>query len=565
MTTIHAPQPNMVPAIPSGALPQTPVDEWAENMTDLLAGHVTRTPVGTPGPDVPGSFPSYLEPDPAPVSNSADAGETKREGSSFLEDAQAMLAAATSYLPPGLASYLPSNTSQVTASPSESSLPPLPPSSSSVSASSGSTLPTSPPSITERLDSTATDTSAALSTTVHTGHSSSAIPPPSAIPNPPRPASGVIASHPGVAAGSFSSARSTTSVSSAPSTTQRDSATPQLVQSPASISASSLPPALGPPQPTEGLQPSHPGVDASRAAAPSSQTPPAAPQPTEGLKPSHPGVDASHAPASSSQGVAQTPPQPTEGLKPSHPGVDASRAGGDASAGGAGVHTLHLPTHIRHPHPHPTPVAVSSNADGDAASSILAASTPSLVPSAAGDSGYAASTESGTPALATPVDLAPPTHSTQEPTPVILPPMHIPPSAARAVADVVARAEAGDSPRLDSVPSPSASPLALPAPAHAGDERVLEPSPLSPLRRSDVVPPSARAATGDSGVEGDVDEPLPPHSHSPSQDDNAEDTVGEEAGEGGENEGGGEGGVKKSKKPKLLQRLKEKMHVGSSS
>ncbi|KAJ6476984.1 hypothetical protein C8R45DRAFT_1158202 [Mycena sanguinolenta] len=88
----------MVPTIPSGALPQTPVSEWAENMTDLLAGHVTRTPAGTPGPAAPGGFPAHLEPDTASVSSNssgtanADAerdAQKKSEGGTLMEAAQA--------------------------------------------------------------------------------------------------------------------------------------------------------------------------------------------------------------------------------------------------------------------------------------------------------------------------------------------------------------------------------------------------------------------------------------------------------------------------------------------
>ncbi|KAF7350732.1 hypothetical protein MSAN_01634300 [Mycena sanguinolenta] len=552
MATIHTSPPNMVPAIPSGALPQTPVSEWAESMTDLLSGHVTRTPVGTPGPHVPGEFPSHLEPDSEAVSNTtgnadADAG-AKERGATFLETAQATLAAATAYLPPGLASYLPSSPSKASASPSESSLPPLPPS----SASSGSTLPKDTPSTIGRLDSAATADSAALSTTVHTGHSSSAIPP-AAIAKPPRPTSGLIASHPGVAADP-----------------------PQLVQSPASMSVKSLP-SPAPPQPTEGMKPSHPGVSSPPASTPASNasatasasSTPTPPKPTEGMKPSHPGVDASRVPAPSSYS-SPAPPKPTEGMKPSHPGVDAAR--GDVEPA-PNVHTLHLPTHrVFRGHPHPTPHApptavsassprndVNANLDVSQTSSILAASTPSLVPSAA-DSGYAASTESGTPPLATP------TEGEAQMTP-IPPPMHIPPGMAGTVADVVARADAGGSPRLtDDVLEPSAL-----SPVRAPD--VNSSSPLSPLRRSDVVssisslgsgvqaptssprmPDSARVPTGDSGAEGDVDEPSSPaHSRDSSS-------------QGEADNGGDHGGGKKTKRAsKLLQKLKEKMHVGGGS
>ncbi|KAF8144194.1 hypothetical protein K438DRAFT_1993077 [Mycena galopus ATCC 62051] len=81
-------------------------------MTDLMTGYVTRTRVGTP---VPSAFPHHLEPDVQPDTKSgntdndiANAGVRNPQAwqGSFLEAAQATLAAATSLLPPGLASYL---------------------------------------------------------------------------------------------------------------------------------------------------------------------------------------------------------------------------------------------------------------------------------------------------------------------------------------------------------------------------------------------------------------------------------------------------------------------------
>ncbi|KAJ7742863.1 hypothetical protein B0H16DRAFT_1562594 [Mycena metata] len=59
---------NMVPAISSAALPTTPAEEWADGMNEFIGTHVTRTPVGTPGPAVPGAFES------TPVSAPVDVG-----------------------------------------------------------------------------------------------------------------------------------------------------------------------------------------------------------------------------------------------------------------------------------------------------------------------------------------------------------------------------------------------------------------------------------------------------------------------------------------------------------
>jgi hypothetical protein len=99
----------MVPTIPSDTLPQTPSKEWAENMTDLLGSHITCMPVGTPGPDIPGGFPAHLEPDANAVDalSSADVSpKPTQDDSRLLATAQATLAVAMVYLPPGLAVYL---------------------------------------------------------------------------------------------------------------------------------------------------------------------------------------------------------------------------------------------------------------------------------------------------------------------------------------------------------------------------------------------------------------------------------------------------------------------------
>ncbi|KAJ7202685.1 hypothetical protein B0H12DRAFT_1225732 [Mycena haematopus] len=500
MATI--PEPNMVPTIPSGALPQTPVSEWADNTNDLLGGHVTRTPVGTPGPAVPGRFFSQTEPDPESVSNTlqANAGvgaqkpEQEREGTSLLATAQATLAAATTYLPPGLAAYLPSNPSEVSpdaesvsAAASESSFPPLPPSSPSVSASSVSSLPrqdtTESTGDPQRLDSSATGASAPLSTMVHTGHSSSAIAP---SPNLPRATSGLHPSHPGAVVAS----------DSASSTTQSSANdTPQLVQSPTSMSPS----------------------------------------------------PSAHSPQSQAQ-------LSSSDLKPSHPGV-ASVSSADSD-----VHALHLPTHIVYRgHPHPTPHAVPvpvSSSNANASETTPAASTPSLVPSTGGDSGYTASTEGGTP-LATPTDVP------------MAPGIAIQGSAALNSSRIQDTVPTGD---LDETSQPNLAGVGAGAQGSAalnssrlqdtvptGD--LDQPSSLSPVggpgagvqgsaalnssRLQDTVP------TGDldvdAGTEGDFDEP-PSRDEFNSQDEKEDVDAG--------------AGKTKSKKPKLMQRLKEKMHVG---
>ncbi|KAJ7511393.1 hypothetical protein B0H11DRAFT_1954971 [Mycena galericulata] len=55
---MSSPSPNLVPAIPAtAALPSTPADEWAVGTTEILDAHVTHTPLGTPGPVVPGAYP----------------------------------------------------------------------------------------------------------------------------------------------------------------------------------------------------------------------------------------------------------------------------------------------------------------------------------------------------------------------------------------------------------------------------------------------------------------------------------------------------------------------------
>ncbi|KAJ7214897.1 hypothetical protein GGX14DRAFT_329869, partial [Mycena pura] len=93
------------PKISSGALPQTPAREWAENTNEQLGAHSAhRAPVGTPGAAVPGAFPAEHD------SESADAGESSLLASaqSYLPaqaDVVRALSAAKGYLPESVAAY----------------------------------------------------------------------------------------------------------------------------------------------------------------------------------------------------------------------------------------------------------------------------------------------------------------------------------------------------------------------------------------------------------------------------------------------------------------------------
>ncbi|KAJ7358345.1 hypothetical protein DFH08DRAFT_1075472 [Mycena albidolilacea] len=504
MATIHASPPNMVPTIPSGTLPQTPSSEWAENMTDLLGNHVTRTPVGTPGPDIPGGFPAHLEPDDDAVNaTSSDDASRNAESKPSQEDggiiatAQATLAAATAYLPPGLAAYLPAASSESTLSStlgvppsaSESSLPALPPSSSSLSTlgrqdgvdvghatnipytesapepyrAASNAHSATPPN--DRLDSSATTDSTALSTTVHTGHASSL--------------SGVAPVSP-----------------------------PVSVSSPASTST---------PRPTSGLIPSHPGV--------ASPSPPAVPKPTSGLIPSHPGVAATP-PLTESPVPLSSPdaPQPTPGLVPSHPGVSSPSAA-------PAPHVTALPTHRAHfPHPTPTPPA--------APAASVDASMPSLA-STGGDSGYAASTE--TESLATPGSVSAPA---SWPTP----PAYVGGGADETRLEPLRAGDVHTGVGADAVPTGDFA-------APSGDDSTYHPRvPGSAAATSSAPRPPAPPADPQSQYADDEG----------ANSSGSADEVGEE-GEDEQVEGEGQQKPKKSKKPKLIQRLKEKMHVGSGS
>ncbi|KAJ7511390.1 hypothetical protein B0H11DRAFT_1674481, partial [Mycena galericulata] len=91
------------PTISSGALPQTPAEEWADSLQDTLDSHVTRTPVGTPGPKLPGGWNDEVEP---PTSNGKATAPDLRTYLPAQEDVQRALAGAKAYLPQGVAAYL---------------------------------------------------------------------------------------------------------------------------------------------------------------------------------------------------------------------------------------------------------------------------------------------------------------------------------------------------------------------------------------------------------------------------------------------------------------------------
>ncbi|KAJ6516542.1 hypothetical protein C8R47DRAFT_1312984 [Mycena vitilis] len=499
--------PNMVPAIASTALPSTPASEWAEGMNDILGSHVTRTPVTTPGPAVPGGFPAHLEPDPQPVLSKKDSvkeagqGQGGGQDGSLIETAQAYLptlATAKAYLPQGVAAYLPSPEPLT----SEASLPPLPPSNASLaassssvsvptsaSASSTSTLPTtidshpttttapapdvdSPyfPRTAPSPDRGATDDSVALSTMAHTGHS-----------------------------------YSSTSPSLSAST-----ASPALVQSP---------PALPPREST----------DLALAA--------------EHL-PSHP--------SQSQPSQAHSSPPPSFSLSSSSLTQERDAAVHAQLAQGSNENVHTVPTASlqgahSHSHPHAVPGAGAelSTPHVGAASSMVA-TPPGSLPSL--DSGYAASTESES--LATPPSLTPLNASaidgahtqaygglaepeTPVPTPVVpagaqVPVYGVPGQAGEGVRARVGLAGAG------MTPNPSLDPSELhPVNAHAAEA----PTPVPAMDRQS------------SSVDGDDEGDESPEN----------DEADEGEGEGKDAE------KKKSKKPKLMQRLKEKMHVGGGS
>ncbi|KAJ6580661.1 hypothetical protein B0H19DRAFT_1250970 [Mycena capillaripes] len=107
--------------------PADTCDEWVDGMNDL-SGHVTRTPVGTPGPTILGRFPSHHEPDPVPNSTGTTKDtsmEAQGQQKSLFATAQAFLptlSTTKAYLPQGVTAYLPSSETLTT----PTSNPPFP-------------------------------------------------------------------------------------------------------------------------------------------------------------------------------------------------------------------------------------------------------------------------------------------------------------------------------------------------------------------------------------------------------------------------------------------------------
>ncbi|KAJ7066886.1 hypothetical protein B0H15DRAFT_736080, partial [Mycena belliarum] len=94
------------PVIPSGALPQTPAGEWAESTHGVLDSHVTRTPLGTPGPDIPGAFPGALaEETPPREAGDKTLLDTAKGYLPAQADVARALSGAKAYLPQGVAAY----------------------------------------------------------------------------------------------------------------------------------------------------------------------------------------------------------------------------------------------------------------------------------------------------------------------------------------------------------------------------------------------------------------------------------------------------------------------------
>ncbi|KAJ7714491.1 hypothetical protein B0H16DRAFT_1807840 [Mycena metata] len=103
---------NMVPAISSTALPATPADEWADGMNEFIGTHVTRTPLWTPGPAVPGAFPAHLESESDSSTPKITAANAQEQASALLASAQSYLPSleqAKAYFPQGVVAYLPSS------------------------------------------------------------------------------------------------------------------------------------------------------------------------------------------------------------------------------------------------------------------------------------------------------------------------------------------------------------------------------------------------------------------------------------------------------------------------
>ncbi|KAJ7714495.1 hypothetical protein B0H16DRAFT_523432 [Mycena metata] len=87
-------------------------------MNEFIGTHVTRTPVGTPGPTVPGAFPTHLESESHSSTPSVTAANAQDQASALLASAPLYLPSleqAKAYLPQGVATYLPPSPSTASA------------------------------------------------------------------------------------------------------------------------------------------------------------------------------------------------------------------------------------------------------------------------------------------------------------------------------------------------------------------------------------------------------------------------------------------------------------------
>ncbi|KAJ7051560.1 hypothetical protein C8F01DRAFT_638856 [Mycena amicta] len=203
MTTAYMANAHLVPKISSTALPTTPADEWAGELSDLLRSHVTLTPS-------------------AKLTGGFDLSTSSR---------------------PGMGRSMSSDSVGLSLRRSKADCGPINPSLS---------LPWMLP----RRDSGLVDPahnpqpqrdSTNASTTVHTGHSSSPIP--SSV--LPRPTSVLVPSHPGASLDHGDSSNASTAVHTG-------------------HSSSAVAPAI--PRPTSGLIPSHPGVSSATVSRSTSNT-----------------------------------------------------------------------------------------------------------------------------------------------------------------------------------------------------------------------------------------------------------------------------------------------------
>ncbi|KAJ7463977.1 hypothetical protein FB451DRAFT_1492032 [Mycena latifolia] len=481
-TTMH---PNLVPVIPSDALPQTPAGDWADSTNGVLGAHVTRTPVGTPGPDVPGAFPNAFADEHRP----GDATDMKQAQESLLESAKAYLPAqadvaralsgAKAYLPQGVAAYFPDSTPAPTDSAVESSLPPLPPSDASLS----------------RRDTES-------STAVDIGHGAS-VPYTESAPEPY----------------STSDLHTSNTQSSTAVDVGHGTSVPYTESAPEPYSTVDVSaPARGDAQVDVGHGTSVPYT----ASAPEPYST------TDLATPAREDTDVSTAVHTGHSIGAVAPPSPAvraaSGLLPSHPGV----------ADGAEVAFVASPPSL-------TPQA-STNLALAAEHSGTYGSTSSLSQPPSLDSGYAASSESAL---------------VQTPSSIGGAPVETPSPLSPAAAEPASFSSTSQSEGPHAPQNSAATGTYSPA-VNAGAPNVLGSAALNSSDPKDLWPadtPPEVMRSGDPNASSDT-----PDANSTSSDDADGDA--EDGADTGAGAGADAGGKRKTKKPKLMQRLKEKMHVG---